>query len=199
MGLHSKIGTFGDVAAEDDDAVLSYFLKTEAVARIEAGEALIVLGRKGSGKTAIAKYFESPNGDYLSTSLSLRDYPWMLHQKRRNSGASEIESYVSSWRYLIAVKTLSMLLASSKNITSDSQRSARHFLEDNYGGITPTLPNILRPSRLTLSKASFRPTIMGNALGGVDLETKDGDLALQLHSRFEVSPSGSGLMCSSPA
>lgn len=50
MGLHEKIGTFGDVAAEEDDAVLSYFLRTDAVARIESGGVIAVLGRKGSGK-----------------------------------------------------------------------------------------------------------------------------------------------------
>ncbi|MBX7528026.1 P-loop ATPase, Sll1717 family [Qipengyuania vesicularis] len=186
MGLHAEIGTFGDVAAEDDDAVLSYFLKTEAVGRVEAGDALIVLGRKGSGKTAIAKYFEEPKGDYLSASLSLRDYPWALHERRRNSGASEIESYVSSWRYLIAVKALSMLLEASKRIITDSQRAANTFLQDNYGGTRPTLPNILRPPRLKLSKASFQPSIMGNALGGVELETEKGDLAHEVDALTDI-------------
>lgn len=186
MGLHSDIGTFGDVAAEEDDAVLSYFLKTEAVSRIEDGEALVVLGRKGSGKTAIAKYFAQPSGGYLSTSLSLRDYPWGLHQKRQNSGASEIESYVVSWRYLIAVKSLSMLLNASPRCTSDAQRSAFQFLDDNYGGISPTLPDILRPARLRLSKASFTPTIMGNALGGVDLESEKGGLAHEVEALTDI-------------
>jgi len=186
MGLHQNIGTFGDVAAEDDDAVLSYFLKTEAVAKIEEGRALIVLGRKGSGKTAIAKYFEEPAGPYLSKSLSLRDYPWALHERRANSGASDIEAYVSSWRYLIAVKALSMLLEASPKITSDSQRSARLFLEENYGGTRPTLSNILRPSRLKLSKASFQPTIMGNALGGVELETDRGEMAHEVDALTDI-------------
>ena len=43
VGYHSKIGTFGDVAAEQDDAVLSYFLKTDAVSQIESGLAVVVL------------------------------------------------------------------------------------------------------------------------------------------------------------
>jgi hypothetical protein len=186
VGLHAKIGTFGDVAAEDDDAVLSYFLKTEAVAGVEAGKALVVLGRKGSGKTAIAKYFAEPKGKYLSTSLSLRDYPWGIHKKRINTGASEIEAYVSSWRYLIAVKSLSMLLSASKNIVSDSQRSANKFLYENYGGIQPSLSDILRPKRIKLSKVSFQPSIMGNALGGIDLESEDGDIAHEIDALTDI-------------
>src|SRR5580698_9212351 len=44
--------SFGDVAAEDD-SVLDYFLKTDAVARIQNNELFLILGRKGSGKTAL--------------------------------------------------------------------------------------------------------------------------------------------------
>jgi hypothetical protein len=106
MANFSQIGTFGDVSAEQDDAVLSYFLKTEAVDRIASGDILLVLGRKGAGKTALTKYFSTSRGNNLSVSLSLRDYPWNLHAQRRNLGASDIESYVSSWRYLIAVLPL---------------------------------------------------------------------------------------------
>jgi energy-coupling factor transporter ATP-binding protein EcfA2 len=186
VGLHEQLGTFGDVAAEDDDAVLSYFLKTQAVSDIEAGKALVVLGRKGSGKTAIAKYFEQSGPGYLSTSLSLRDYPWKMHEQRVNTGASQIESYVSSWRYLIAVKSLSMLLERSNNHSSDSQRSALAFLHDNYGGVRPTLADILRPPRIKLTKASFQPSIMGNSIGGVDLETAKGNVAHEIDALTDI-------------
>ena len=72
MGLLSDIGTFGDGSAEDDDAVLSYFLKTEAVEQIESGKRFVVIGRKGSGKTALVKYFSQSHGKYISESPSLR-------------------------------------------------------------------------------------------------------------------------------
>lgn len=186
MGLHSKIGTFGDVAAEEDDSVLSYFLKTESVNDIEKGKALVVLGRKGSGKTAIARYFAEPSSAFLSASLSLRDYPWGQHEKRKNSGASDIESYVSSWRYLIAVKSLSILISASTKLTSDTQRSGYQYLVDNYGEVNPTLPDILRPSQLKLSKASFTPSIMGNSIGSVDLEKKDGSIAHEIEALTDV-------------
>jgi hypothetical protein len=52
----SNLDTFGDVAAEDD-AVLEYFLATNAVKSIEENAAFLVLGRKGSGKTAIVRHF----------------------------------------------------------------------------------------------------------------------------------------------
>ena len=177
VGYHSKIGTFGDVAAEQDDAVLSYFLKTDAVSQIESGRAVVVLGRKGSGKTALTKYFATSGARYLSAALSLRDYPWNLHASRRNSGASEIESYVSSWRYLIAVKAVSLLLSQKgASFGTDSQKSAYKFLFDNYGGVNPSLSDILRPKKLKLSKTSFLPSIMGNSIGGIEFSDNDGSV-----------------------
>lgn len=183
MGLLQQIGNFGDVAAEDDDAVLSYFIKTSAVDRIESGASYAVIGRKGSGKTALTKYFSVPRKDYVSAAPTLRDYPWNVHASRRNTGASDIESYVSSWRYLIAVKANSIVLEQRGMRTmTDAQRSARDFLNDNYGGYTPTLPDILRPPRLKVTKKTFAPNIMGNSIGSVELEDKDGGLSQNIDS-----------------
>lgn len=181
VGELADIGTFGDVSAEDDDAVLSYFLKTEAVDRIESGDCYAVIGRKGSGKTALTKYFSKPQKDYVTTSPSLRDYPWNLHAKRKNLGASAIESYVSSWRYLIAVKANSIILE-QRNVTTmtDAQRAARDFLNDNYGGIVPSLSAILVPARVKVTKRVFSPAILGVSVGSLEFQAPDGGLAPEI-------------------
>lgn len=57
MGYLADISYFGDVAAEQDADVLSYFLKTPAIDEIVSGKKHLVLGRKGSGKTALVKFF----------------------------------------------------------------------------------------------------------------------------------------------
>lgn len=187
MGLHSQIETFGDVAAEEDDSILSYFLKTDAVSQIESGSITVVLGRKGSGKTALARYFAEPRGGALSVSLTLRDYPWGVHERRRNRGASEIETYVSSWRYLICVKTLSVLIQKyGIKLGTDSQRAAHRFLHDNYGGSNPALADILQPKKLKLSKSSFSPSIMGNSIGGIEFESDKGGVGPELDALTDV-------------
>jgi energy-coupling factor transporter ATP-binding protein EcfA2 len=178
VGSLQKIGSFGDVAAEDDDSVLSYFLKTAAVDQIESGKAFAVIGRKGSGKTALTKYFSQPRKDYVSASPTLRDYPWNIHSTRRNLGASDIESYVSAWRYLIAVKANSIVIEQKGMKTmTDSQRAARDFLNENYGGISPSLADIMRPNRLKITKKTLAPRIMGNSLGSIDIEDSSGGLS----------------------
>jgi len=197
MGLLKKIGSFGDVAAEQDAAVLSYFLKTDAVEKIESGSRLMVLGRKGSGKTALTKYFSESRGDYLSESLSLTGYPWGLHQTKVNLGASPIEAYVSSWRYLIALRANALLLkAAGGRFVRDSQRAAHAFFTDNYGGLNPSLADILRPKRLTFTKAALRPTIMGNSVGELNFESQDGSISPDIDTITTVLIDNALTMCS---
>jgi len=171
------IDKFGDVAAEDD-AVLDYFLKTESVGKIENNETLLVLGRKGSGKTALVKYFSEKCKTRLSKALSLKGYPWNIHGLRIDHGASEIEAYVSSWRYLISLEFSILALSKARFVTSKSSKSIEAFLIDNYGGTNPDLKDILKPSKLKLSKTSFEPQVLGNKIGSVSFDRAANDLGL---------------------
>jgi len=178
MGYLADISFFGDVAAEQDATILDYFVRTPAVDAVESARKHLVLGRKGSGKTALVRYFTLAQPQCISSALNLRNYPWNTHKERVNLGASEIESYVSSWRYLIAVKANALLLEHAKfKMIRDSQKAAYNFLTDNYGGARPDLGEILRPKAIKLSKSSFKPSFMGASLGQVDFESEKGGLS----------------------
>ena len=175
----NQIDSFGDVAAEDDP-VLDYFVTTEAVSRINDGEQWLVLGRKGAGKTAIVRYFsEGRHLDSFSKALNLRNYPWSAHATRRDSGASEMEAFVASWEYLIAVECASLALERSDDARNTKPGGdLEKFLLDNYGGISPDLGHIIRPPRLTIAGASIEPTVLGNKLGAVSLDRTQSDTSL---------------------
>ncbi|BCR03141.1 hypothetical protein DESUT3_02100 [Desulfuromonas versatilis] len=175
----SSLSTFGDVSAEED-AVLEYFVTTDAVQKLEQNEVFIILGRKGAGKTALVRHFTESGHRSLSKPLNLRGYPWNLHSERVDRGASEIEAYVSSWRYLIAIEFASLVLSKSERPQYQEVINLTNFMNENYGGPHPKLSDILRPRRIKLSKFSFAPSVLGNALGGVDLERGRGDLQLGL-------------------
>lgn len=178
-----QLDSFGDVAAEDD-AVLDYFLSTDAVERIASGKSFLVLGRKGTGKTALVRYFSESKASGTSRPLSLRGYPWSIHAQRIDRGASEIEAYVSSWRYLIAVELASLLLSNPRSSLTWKSEVLSKFLEENYGGSQPDLNKILQPKKLSFSKFNITPSILGNQIGGVELERKTGDhnLGLELNA-----------------
>lgn len=175
----SSFSTFGDVAAEDD-AVLDYFVATKAVENVENHNVFLVLGRKGTGKTAIVRYLTEGEKAKTARSLSLRGYPWTVHAQRINHGASDIEAYVTSWRYLISVELSSLVVAHPDAWKSLHSKQLKQFLQDNYGGTNPQLSDILRPKRLTLGKMSLQPSIMGNQLGGIDLERSGKDFQFSL-------------------
>lgn len=178
-----NLNTFGDVAAEED-SVLEYFLTTDAVRRIEANEGFLVLGRKGAGKTALVRHFGEGKASGLSKALNLRRYPWALHASRADRGASEIEAYVSSWRYLISVELASLVLSRTERPQFSEVIALKKFMDDNYGGANPDLASILRPKRLQITKASIRPEFQGASLGGIDLErpSSDKDLGAELNA-----------------
>jgi hypothetical protein len=179
----SKFDTFGDVAAEDD-AVLDYFLSTNAVERVEKGDTFLVLGRKGTGKTAIVRYLTEGKSNTLTKALNLRGYPWNVHASRVDHGASDIEAYVSSWRYLIAVELATLIVADGKGAAAKSAKPLNQFLKDNYGGTNPELSDILRPSTLRLEKFSLEPAVMGNKLGSVTMNrpANDHQFGLELNA-----------------
>jgi energy-coupling factor transporter ATP-binding protein EcfA2 len=172
-----SLESFGDVAAEDD-AVLDYFLTTDAVPRIESNELFLILGRKGSGKTALVRFFAEGGGKTISKSLSLRGYPWSVHSARIDRGAAEIEAYVSSWRYLISLETALLALARTTDTDHPKAKSIKKFVEDNFGGATPALGDVLRPAKIRLAGTSFEPEVFGFKLGSIDFERKPGDLGL---------------------
>ncbi len=176
------LSTFGGVAAEDD-AVLNYFLTTPAVQQIRDGEVILVLGRKGSGKTALVRHFSESQEGQSSRALTLGAYPWQVHEKRGDCTVSEVEAYVASWRYLIAVQ-LAALLIQNPDVDQRTAEAAAisEFFRINYGGIDPDLGDILRPAALRLSKATFEPQVLGNKLGSVSLERSNPNAGRELRA-----------------
>ncbi len=171
---------FGAVAAEDDKILLEYFLATDEVKKIENGDSYVVLGRKGAGKTAIVRHFTEGEGSKSAVALNLRSYPWNVHASRIDKGSDAIDAYVASWKYLIAVQAAAWALKASDMQHHPERMSLEGFLNENYGGTNPKLAEIIRPKRLKVSKLSIAPSVMGNQLGGVDLDRDPNDLDLGL-------------------
>ncbi|MEB0137387.1 hypothetical protein QN362_18820 [Actimicrobium sp. CCC2.4] len=175
-----ELETFGGVAAEDD-AVLEYFLKTPAVQEILDGKVLLVSGRKGSGKTALVRHFTEGSNRVNARAVSLGQYPWKLHERKSDPSVNDVESFIESWRYLIAMQVASFVLTSSNtDLVSQDALALSEFFLTNYGGFTPDLGDIVRPKKLELSKASFEPQVMGNKLGSVTFENENPQVGREL-------------------
>lgn len=146
---------------------LEYFLTTDAVRDIESGKILLVLGRKGSGKTALVKHFTATQPTTHGQPLSLRSYPWTTHAALVDKGASETEAYVASWRLLIAIRLASMVVELGSSKYTDTLEGLRKFLFENFGTIRPETRSILSRPKLKVVGLSVGPQIGGFSVGSI--------------------------------
>lgn len=90
---------FGRYDAESDPNILEYFLVTGTAREAATGTQLVV-GRKGSGKTALFRHLEATL-DSRVVSLDLLDYVFQVHRGMVETGLAREFAYTASWRLLI--------------------------------------------------------------------------------------------------
>lgn len=139
-----------EVSAETDTELQEYFLLTPELDKIINSKYWLLLGRKGTGKTAIYKYLEksipSKVNNYNVVSLNFKDYPWPAHKLYKESIAGELSAYQKSWRFLFFVKLISRLVeVKEKNSESLSKelRWAKKYIEKIFGNPDPSIMEVL--------------------------------------------------------
>ncbi|GEM_PF-590181 len=184
----ADIEEFGTIDAESDDLLALCFQSHPAFQKAleEQDRHFLILGRKGSGKTAIYKEIVSLGDvspsqrqrehNIFSVGYTSADYPWHYHSKQVVSSAAEQERYLHSWRYYILLSLAKILLNHDQSQPwSDQAREAygklESFVKDTYGSISPQITEIFTPGRRlrNLNK-------LGIELGAkmeVDLSTQD--------------------------
>jgi len=118
-------------AADEDSA--RYFYHLNDVASLEDGTNSIVIGRKGTGKTAICRYFET-NIQYnrFSLKLSFKEFPFNLLYSLEDRNFTTPSQYISLWKYFIYNSVLKMM-ASNENINADfKSRIQKMYPSDEF-------------------------------------------------------------------
>jgi hypothetical protein len=97
---------FGRYDAEHDKNLLDYFVEVGTAQGVSEGKYLVI-GRKGSGKTALFRH-AAATLEARVVELDLEDYVFQVHKGLKESGVDDSFAYTASWRFAIAV---SMFLA----------------------------------------------------------------------------------------
>ncbi len=101
----SEVDSFGAVDADADKLLEACFEDHEAYRDAKSHRRFLILGRKGSGKTAIyRKLMRETRHDAFSFGHDFSDYPWQLHDKQGQMGVPDEHRFLQSWRYLIITK-----------------------------------------------------------------------------------------------
>lgn len=116
---------FGRLDAESDQNLNHYFLDTGTVAAIERG-ATMVIGRKGSGKTALFRHLPTQLAGTEVIQLDLDEYVWEYHKGFRQAGIGGPQAFSASWKLFIYVAVYGRL---RERLTKDE----RSHIEDALG------------------------------------------------------------------
>jgi hypothetical protein len=148
-----EIENFGAIDAESDELLARCFEAHPAFHEVMNGRRFLILGRKGSGKTAIYKRLLAPREPLVfSVGHTFTDYPWHYHDAQVMPSAADQERYLHSWRYLILL-SLSKILLNFDNSQPwcDSALEAlgkiEQFVIDTYGSRDPDITQIFNPGK----------------------------------------------------
>ena len=139
-----------EVSAETDSELQEYFLQTPELEKIINSKYWLLLGRKGTGKTALYKYLENAPkesvADNVIISLNFKDYPWPAHRLYKESISGELSAYQKSWKFLFFVKLLSKLIEIHENEgvkLSKELKWAKNYIEKVFGNPDPSIMEVL--------------------------------------------------------
>jgi hypothetical protein len=81
---------------------VKYFYPPPGLSAIESGRASYVVGRKGSGKTAIGEYMYLSNAHTTFTNkLTFKNFPFNDLYALKNDSFRPPNQYLTLWKYLI--------------------------------------------------------------------------------------------------
>jgi hypothetical protein len=157
----STVQSFGSTDAEADSLLQECFQSHSAYVDAIKHQRFLILGRKGTGKTAIfKKIIQTRDSTFFSFGHTFLDYPWEHHRLQGLIGVPEELRFTQSWVYLILMTTAKVLLNQdnsqpwSDGMVDDLDRLEK-FVVDSYGTRDPDVTQLFSPSK----RLKIRPHI----------------------------------------
>lgn len=147
-----RLVDWGPDEAKNDQNLPGYFVSTPEFSAIEDGEIRYVIGRKGTGKTAIVeKIRQQVASDPLGfhENLSLRNFPIQEFRELRDKNYRDKAQFVSIWSFLIYIELAKIISRDHGAFQQFEANELRQFLSENglntEAGFTSTV-TVLRKS-----------------------------------------------------
>ncbi len=156
-----NVDNFGGTDADNDDILLQAFEDHEAYLDIVALRRHMVIGKKGSGKTAIFKKMVTTKApDFFAYGHTFSDYPWHYHEKQARIGIPDFDKYTHSWKYLILLSAAKIALNQDQSLPCDASAMEEmlrleSFVVDTYGSRDPDLSQVFSPIKHLKLKPYF--------------------------------------------
>lgn len=155
--------TWMQEASDENNAL---FYETPWLKRIKSGKAIFVIGRKGTGKTAIVEHISHLRGNNMSTKLSFEDYPIENLKGYCDSDAPMGFQYTLLWELLI-YSSFCKLLLKDGNLDKKIKGQLNDICPASAGPIYALIQNIVKKGF-----SATLPTGFGS-IGGSKTEEKN--------------------------
>jgi energy-coupling factor transporter ATP-binding protein EcfA2 len=116
-------------AADEDNS--RYFYGLPGVSSVQSGDKCYVIGRKGSGKTAVAEHIRGLSGPRTFVrSLSFKNFPFNDLYKLEDKSFTNPSQYTTIWKHIIYSAICHMMSQNAAIDASISGELAKHFSID---------------------------------------------------------------------
>jgi len=162
MKALTDVADFGGTDADNDDILLQAFEDHDAYLDVMALRRHVIVGKKGSGKTAIfKKIITTRSHDYFAYGHTFSDYPWHHHELQARVGIPDFDKYTHSWKYLILLSVAKIALNQDQSLphnTAGLEEMLRleSFVVDTYGSRDPDLSQVFVPTKRLKLKPNFQ-------------------------------------------
>lgn len=164
-------------AKEEDSA--RYFYAPPELRRISTGGISYVIGRKGSGKTAVAEHINGLEGwDTAIQNLSFKSFPFNLLYEFEDKRFTTPSQYTTVWLYIIYCAICSMLAKRDDLNNRVTTELREHF--------SPGFEAAISETRKIDSGKNFSFTILELLGGGYSTGTTAQKNEMPLHRRVEI-------------
>lgn len=179
----SSAANFGAIDADADDLLGACFQNHHAYLDARDFKSFLILGRKGSGKTAIYKRLITEHDhQHFAYGHSFDDYPWQHHDLQAEVGVPEERRYFHSWKYLVLIGLSKLLLNRDQSQpwgekSYQSLLALEAFVVDSYGTRDPDLRQLFSPTRELKVKSALKLPFL--EISGETLKVRDLPLHVQ--------------------
>lgn len=126
---------WGEDEAKNDNSLAHYFVEFPGYNNILKGKKRYVIGRKGTGKSAILQKIRLKSiSDSFSyhTDISLRDFPLSDFKALGDRSLQDKAKYVSAWKFLLLTEIANLVVNDPCTERSNELDLLKKFIEDNF-------------------------------------------------------------------
>lgn len=132
---HLRNVDFGDIDGLYDSNLHNYFIDYNYWDNIVEKDVFFVIGRKGTGKSAIYSWINSQqkNKGLLVSNLSFKQFPFEKLLQLSDDDFSKPNQYQSIWRNIILSEIAKIIILDQKNPIDENFKNLKNYVDFNFG------------------------------------------------------------------